>query len=175
MLPRIIIACFVALSAGVFSPLLFAQEKRLLQVDDYYRIGAVSEARVSPEGDWVAYTVTREDPDEDESRSRIWMIPAGGGTAVAMTNEDESSWQPRWSPDGRYLSFLSKREDGETQVWRLYRGGGEAQQISDTAQPVKSHDWSPDSSRISRVCSVRPALQSSTNSAEGSSPDSRSS
>jgi len=117
-------------------------------IDHLLKLGSVSDPQFSPEGDWIAYTVSHRNMDEDESQSRIWMVPAAGGTPVAMTAEGESSSHPRWSPDGRYLSFLSARDEGQTQVWSLYRGGGEAVQLSDTAQSVNSFEWSPDSSKM---------------------------
>ncbi len=119
-----------------------------LRVDDYFRLGTVSEPQVSPEGGWIAYTVTREDLEEDESRSQIWMVQSEGGEPVALTAEGESSSHPRWSPDGRYLAFLSARADGQTQVWSLFREGGEAMQLTETAQSIDSFEWSPDSGHM---------------------------
>lgn len=121
---------------------------RRLTVGDYFRIGAVGDPRVSPDGRWIAYTVSRDDLEEDESSTRIWMVPSDRGEAIAMTAEDESSSDPRWSPDGRYLSFLSARGDGETQVWTLYRGGGEAVQLTEVLQGVSGYEWSPDGTRL---------------------------
>jgi len=78
-------------------------------------------------------------------------VPAAGGEAISMTAEGESSWRPRWSPDGRYLAFLSARGEGKTQVWTLRRQGGEAEQLTDTPQSVGAFEWSPDSSRLALV------------------------
>jgi dipeptidyl aminopeptidase/acylaminoacyl peptidase len=121
---------------------------RRLTVDHLERLADVGDPQPSPEGDWIAYTVTRRDFEEDEARSRVWMAPTAGGEAVALTAEDESSSHPRWSPDGRHLAFLSGREDGPAQVWRLYRDGGEAEQVGDTPQAVEDFAWSPDSTRL---------------------------
>ena len=119
-----------------------------LGVDDLFRLGSVSEPRVSPEGDWIAYTVERSDLEKDETKSRIWMVPAQGGEAQPLTAADQSSSWPRWSPDGRYLAFISARGDAPAQVWRLSRNGGEAVQLTDTPQAVEAFEWSPDSSRM---------------------------
>ena len=121
---------------------------RRLAVDDIFRIRDVGDPRVSPDGHWIAYRVTTEDLEKDESSTRIWMVPSAGGEAIAMTAEGESSSRPRWSPDGLYLSFLSARAKGETQVWLLYRGGGEAVRLTDTAQGVSAYEWSPDGTRM---------------------------
>ena len=125
-----------------------AAATRHLGIDELFRLNAVSDPQISPEGDWIAYVITRQDLQEDESRSRVWIVPAGGGEPVAMTAGDVSSSYPRWSPDGRYLAFLSARDEGETQVWRLFRKGGEAEQLTDTAQSVEEFSWSPDSRRM---------------------------
>jgi dipeptidyl aminopeptidase/acylaminoacyl peptidase len=121
---------------------------RRLAVDDYFRIRDVGDTPGSPPGRWIAFTVTTEDLEEDESSTRIWMVPGAGGEAIALTAEGESSSRPRWSPDGRYLSFLSARAKGESQVWLLYRGGGEAVRVTDTAQGVSAYEWSPDGTRM---------------------------
>src|SRR5258708_7935829 len=65
-----------------------------------------------------------------------------------MTVEDETSTYPRWSPDGKYLAFLSGRNEGKTQVYLLNRQGGEAEKITDTVQDVESFAWAPDSKRM---------------------------
>lgn len=133
------------------SPPLHAEESsesRNLTVAELFKIGRVSEPRLSPEGEWIAYTVERDDREEDEVRSRVWMVPAEGGEAQPMTREDESSSHPRWSPDGRYLAFLSARDDRPAQVWRLARNGGEAERITDLPQAVQAFEWSPDSTRL---------------------------
>ncbi|MGD2130518.1 MAG: S9 family peptidase, partial [Lysobacterales bacterium] len=125
-----------------------ADQSSRLAIADLFRLGDVSEPQLSPEGDWIAYTVTRRDLDEDKNRSRVWMVPAAGGEAVPMTAADQSSSHPRWSPDGRYLAFLSGRDDQPAQVWTLNRKGGEAIQVTDTPQDVEDFEWSPDSSRL---------------------------
>jgi dipeptidyl aminopeptidase/acylaminoacyl peptidase len=116
--------------------------------DDYFRLGDVGGPRISPDGRWIAYTVGTQDLEADESSSRIWMVPAAGGDPIPLSAKGESSSSPRWSPDGKYLGFLSSRNEGKTQVWTLFREGGEAVQRTDTAQEVNSFEWSPDSKKL---------------------------
>jgi len=121
---------------------------RLITIDDYFRLKRVSDPRISPDGEWVAYVVASSDLAKDHSSSRIWMSPAGGGDAIPLTLRASSASSPRWSPDGRYLGFLRAREEGETQVWLLDRRGGEAEQLTDIKQGVGSFAWSPDGGRL---------------------------
>jgi len=121
---------------------------RPLTAEDYFRIQNVDEPQISPDGKWVAYTVTGSDLEKDEETSRIWMVPTAGGEPVPMTSKERSVSHPRWSPDGRYLSFLAAPEDGKDQVWTLFREGGEAVQLTDTAQDVKDYEWSPCGKRM---------------------------
>jgi dipeptidyl aminopeptidase/acylaminoacyl peptidase len=121
-------------------------------VEDAFRFGQVGDPRISPDGRWIAHTVTTLDRDEDESRTRIWMVPMAGGDPVPLTAEDEDSSSPRWSPDGTHLAFLSSRgesdDDALSQVWLLFRQGGEAVQLTDTAQGVEYFAWSPDGKQM---------------------------
>jgi len=75
-------------------------------------------------------------------------MPVEGGEAIPMTAKGSSASRPRWSPDGKYLSFLAARDGGKAQVWTLFRKGGDSVQLTEVAQGVKSYDWSPDGGRL---------------------------
>jgi len=130
---------------------LWAQERRSLETADRWLLSSVGNPVVSPEGDWIAYTVSRNDPAADDTHSRIWMVAVAGGEPLAMTAAALSSWQPRWSPDGRYLAFLSARDGNPTQVWALNRLGGEAVALTNTPQSVSEFAWSPDGRSLALV------------------------
>src|SRR5580704_13125522 len=121
---------------------------RSITIDDFFQIRDVSQPEMSPDGQWVAYAVRTRMLKEDKNEQRLWMISIHGGEAIPMTAEGVSSSHPRWSPDGKYLAFLSTRNAGKPQVWLLNRLGGEAVALTETVQGVDDFEWSPDSTRI---------------------------
>ncbi len=124
-------------------------QKRSINLDDLFEIKNVGNSQISPEGDWIAYTVTSTDKKSDKSSTRIWMAPTDGGEAIPMTAEGYSASSPKWSPDGKYLTFLaSKGEKAKSQVWALNRKGGEAQALTKIKQGVSAYEWSPDGSKL---------------------------
>ena len=107
-----------------------------------------AQPELSPDGQWVAYAVRTRMLKEDKNEQRLWMVSTHGGDAIPMTAEGVSSSHPRWSPDGKYLAFLSSRNAGKAQVWLLNRLGGEAVALTETVQGVNDFEWSPDSTRL---------------------------
>ena len=121
---------------------------RLFDIDTYLAMKNVSEIAVSPDSQFLAYTISNYDLEKDASDSAVWMQPADAGEPVRMTAVDISAWSPAWSPDNRYLAVLSNRKDGKTQVWLFDRRGGDGQQLTDLKQGVRSFEWSPDGTRL---------------------------
>jgi dipeptidyl aminopeptidase/acylaminoacyl peptidase len=144
---RLCVLCVSAFSYS-FSTSAQAPTPRPITIDDYFQIQTVHEPQLSPDAQWVAYTVDKSSLKTDKNESLIWMISASGGEPLAMTAEGVSSSHPRWSPDGKLLAFLSERKGGQTQVWLLNRQGGEAQQLTDTPQDVEDFAWAPDGRRM---------------------------
>lgn len=125
--------------------------RRTVTPDDIFNLRTVRDPRVSPDGRWVAYTVSRLDRDTDRGDTDIYMVPLAGGDAIRLTTSPKGESRPRWSPDGRYLAFLSSREGEHTQVWLLDRRGGEAVRLTNYEARVSDLAWSPDSTRLALV------------------------
>src|SRR5260370_17212151 len=121
---------------------------RAITIDDYFQIRDVAQPELSPDGQWVAYAVRTKMLKEDKIEQRLWMVSTHGGDPLPMTAEGVSSSHPRWSPDGKYLAFLSSRNAGKSQVWLLNRLGGEAVRLTETAQGANDFEWSPNTTRL---------------------------
>ena len=125
-----------------------AQQRRTLQPDDIFELKTVSDPRISPDGAWVAYTVTALDRKEDNSDTDIYMVSSSGGAPVRLTSSKKREQSPRWSPDGRYVAFTSGRDGKKDQIYLLDRRGGDAQMITDYKTGVSTFAWSPDSAKL---------------------------
>ncbi len=147
---RFCVLCASALSCS-FSAFPQTPTPRPITIADYFRILAVHDPQLSPDGQWVAYAVDAATLKTDKNETRIWMVPASGGDSIPLTADGATSTHPRWSPDGKYLAFLSTRNEGKTQVWLLNRLGGDAQQLTDTVQDVEDFAWSPDSRHLALI------------------------
>ena len=119
--------------------------------DDVLRLRDVREPRISPEGDWVAYTVSSADTAEDQNHHAVWMTSWDGTRTVRLTNSKQGESAPTWSPDGRWLAFLSSRDDEHTQLWLLDRRGGEGRKVTTLQSDVDDYVWAPDGHRVALV------------------------
>ena len=139
----IILALAVAVSAQT--------AKHPLKLDDLARFRNVSDPQISPDGQWIAYTVSTIDTKEDKSSTHVWLVGFDGKNNRQITFSSDSESSPRWSPDGKYLSFTSSRSGKPgvrgSQVWLLDRSGGEAYQLTELKGRLQGYEWSPDYER----------------------------
>lgn len=126
--------------------------RRLLALADLDRVLGVADPQVSPDGQWVAYTVTKVDVAADKDDADVWMTSWDGARSVRLTSSPDGEEKPRFSPDGRYLSFLSargsKKDDEIAQLWLLDRAGGEAERVSEVEGGIDDYAWAPDGKRL---------------------------
>src|SRR3984957_5455878 len=108
---RSLILCLVTIATLFYATNPAAQTKRHLVHDDFSRMGEVGDPQISPDGKWIAYTVTTMNRELDRLETQIWTVDWEGTQNLQMTFGPESASSPRWSPDGKYLSFLSSHKD----------------------------------------------------------------
>jgi len=146
-LPLVLLASLLCVTTAT------AMERRALTADDINALHEVDDPQVSPDGDWVAYTVRTADLVKDKRITHIWMANWDGRRTLQLTQSEHSEHTPRWSPDGKYLSFLTARGDDEEpeQVWLLDRAGGEASPLTGFNGEVVDYAWSPDGQKLALI------------------------
>ena len=144
----------ILLCIATFTTPAVGQGKRPLNADDIFNVLDVRDPQRSPDGQWVAYTVTRSIQATDKNDTDVWMVKWDGSEQIQLTSTADSESRPRWSPDGKYLAFVSSRQEAKkAQVWLLNRLGGEAIKLTDVKGGVTEYAWSPDGKRLVLVVS----------------------
>jgi dipeptidyl aminopeptidase/acylaminoacyl peptidase len=147
-------AVLIAATSVTLSAVPALAQKRPLAPDDVYSLKDVRDPQRSPDGKWVAYVVSRAIKDTDKNDSDVWMASWDGTQDIQLTASPESESQPRWSPDNKYLSFISSRQGAKGgQLWLMNRAGGEAVKVTDIKGGISEYAWAPDSRRLVFVVS----------------------
>jgi dipeptidyl aminopeptidase/acylaminoacyl peptidase len=122
--------------------------KRLITPEDIYSIKSIEDPRFSPDGKWIAYVLVTPDKLENGYTRNIWVVATAGGKPIQLTRSGKDS-QPRWSPDGTYLTFTSSRnEKPQIYLLPLQHPGGEARALTTLPNGANNPAWSPDGNQI---------------------------
>lgn len=118
-------------------------EKRAFTITDLYKIKSVSDPQISPDGQKIAFVKTSYNLEKSSSNSDIYIMNIEGSDLRQVTFGEARDYHPRWSPDGKWLLFVSTRNKGP-QIWLMPTTMGEPKQLTSISTGVSNPIWSPD-------------------------------
>ena len=136
----------------------FGQKK--FELADVTKLTGMSDPQISPNAKNIVLVVSRPDLDKNRYNSELVLIDIATGKQTILTHERLSVSQPRWSPDGEQLSFLTRAGVGKeatNQIFVLSMNGGEAKQLTKAPKGVQHYSWNPDATAIAYVTEDEPA------------------
>jgi len=142
----VVLTAAVALAAG----------DKKLTIEDALAIKNVGGPQWSPDGKWLAFTISEWNRKENRRDTHIHIVSSGGGEVIKLTNGERGESSPQWSPDSRSIAFLANRDAQAAggrgnQIWVIPVGGGEAEKITDEESGISQFRWSPDGKSIAYV------------------------
>lgn len=122
--------------------------KAVPTIDELLAIKAVRSVEISPDGRWVAYAIQETDFEEDAYIQHIWLMDLKTKESFQLTRGKKSESNFDWSPDSKWLAFVSSRNEGKSQLYTISPLGGEAILLTKSETGVQGYWWSPDAKRI---------------------------
>ena len=146
---------------GLFVIILFlipigAQaQKRPFTIEEFYRLRSISDTHVSRDGRSVVYAMTSSDLPRAKRNTHVWIMDIDGKNARQLTTGDKSESSPLFSPDGKWISYISSKE-GSPNLYLLPVAGGESRKLTNISTGVSDSLWSPDGKWIAFSTDVYP-------------------
>ncbi|HEV3252309.1 MAG TPA: S9 family peptidase [Puia sp.] len=137
----------------IFAPFfILAQNKIRWSPEECLKIKNISSVRISPDGKKVLYAVREAvmAGERSEYVNQVFLCNTDGSNTIQLTKGDKNNSNPKWSPDGNRVAFVSNR-DGKNNLYLLPLNGGEAEKITDVKTGVNNFDWSPDGKMIAYI------------------------
>jgi dipeptidyl aminopeptidase/acylaminoacyl peptidase len=119
----------------------------LPEFEDFLSLRIPNNPIISPDGRFILYSVRVTLWETNEYREQIWMADVTKGTSIQLTSTDQSCYDVKWSPDGRFITFLAPRNEG-LQIRSMSFDGGESRAITHSPTGIDSFEWSPDGKYI---------------------------
>jgi dipeptidyl aminopeptidase/acylaminoacyl peptidase len=121
-----------------------SKTRRPVVPDDLFRLQLIQDARLSPDGTTVVYALAQTDEGGAHDHTALWLVSLESGETRQLTAGTTRDWSPQWSPDGKWIAFLSARSI-KAQIFLIALNGGEARQLTRLLQGVGgAPQWSPD-------------------------------
>ena len=155
----VIVTMICVLSARVFAqqpaPAAATSTSTTPTIDQSLEMKGAFSPEISPDGKRVVYEVSRTNWEDNAFERDLWIVDTATGEGHQLTASKKSSTNAAWSPDGKWIAFLSDRPgqisgtpDGKKQIYLIAADGGEARQLTKVETGVNNLAWSPDSKRI---------------------------
>lgn len=126
-------------------------ERHVPSIDELMSIKSIRGVAMSPDGSLIAYQIRETDFDADKYVSQIWLADIESGSAFQLTRGKNSASAPRWSPNGKWLTFTRGGENDKSQIFAIRPQGGEAFPLTKAKEGVGSYEWSPDGKSVAFV------------------------
>ncbi|MGA2168391.1 MAG: S9 family peptidase [Terracidiphilus sp.] len=156
------LALSLALASAIapFCSPLPAQPKRPMTFEDMMKMKRLGETAVSPDGKWLAYSVTTVNLDQNTKTAELWLQAIAGGDPIPLAVARPGDSGPQFAPGGKRILFLSSREGGE-QVWLADFDGStgatsNAKKLTGISTEADNALWSPDGKSIVFTSAVYP-------------------
>ena len=166
-IPKTVLVALIVVSCAL---VVMAQSKPKLTLDEFFNSVSFSGVEISPDGNSVVIVTERADWDQQIFRTDLWLYHDDGkgggsvGSLIQLTQSGHDS-EPKWSPDGRWIAFLSERksssekggdsesegdskDEAASQIYLISPNGGEAFPVTQGEEDVHSFSWSADSQTI---------------------------
>ena len=130
--------------------------KRRFRPEDVLRLRTPSDPDLSPDGRRVAFSLADVDTESDRARSSIWVVAADGSADARRFTEGPADRMARWSPDGRWLAYISVTDDkpAHAHIRLAPLDGGVPAALGELPGPILQLAWAPDSTALVVVCRV---------------------
>ncbi len=147
--------CLLLAIISLLVPFSAHAQKRAFTIEDLYRVKSISDVHVSPDGRSVVYAVTTSDLPRAKRVTHIWMMGIDGASPRQLTSSEKGENTPVFSPDGKWISYISSK-DGGPQLYLLPISGGEAKKLTSISTGISDPVWSPDGKWIAFSSDVYP-------------------
>jgi dipeptidyl aminopeptidase/acylaminoacyl peptidase len=138
---------------------IIAQTGRPLELADMFRMYRVAEPALSPDGQWIICSVGLPDLTANKVRYDLYLISTDGKETRQLTSDPANERSAAWSPDGKWIAFISTRS-GEPQIWVMTPDGKDMRQVTTLSTGASAPVWSPDGKSIAFVSEVFPEFSS---------------